>query len=64
MYFESLQAVLHMDGHGAFVWAAYAVTLVVIVWLLTAPRRRQRQFLRQLAGELRRQQAAPPQGEN
>lgn len=29
--FDSLQALLHMDGHGVFVWAAYAITLVVLL---------------------------------
>ncbi len=59
MYFDSLQAVLEMDGHGAFVWAAYAITLVVLLLMLYTPRRRSRQQLRQLAGELRRQGGAP-----
>jgi heme exporter protein D len=59
MYFDSLDAVLHMDGHGAFVWAAYLITCLVVVLLLLTPRRRQRRFIRQLAGELRRQQGAP-----
>ncbi len=56
MYFHSLDAVLHMDGHGAFVWSAYLITAAVVTVMLLAPRRRQRRFLRQLAGELRRQQ--------
>ncbi len=59
MYFDSLEALLYMDGHGGFVWAAYAITLVVIVSLLIAPRRRQTKLLAQLAGELRRERGAP-----
>ena len=59
MYFDSLQALLQMDGHGPYVWAAYAITLVVLLSMLLAPRRRARQQLRQLAGELKRQQGAP-----
>jgi heme exporter protein D len=34
--FESLSAFLSMDGHGVYVWASYAATLVplaVIAWL-------------------------------
>lgn len=56
MYFQSLNELLHMDGHGAFVWTAYIITIAVIAVILVAPLRRQRGFLRQLAGELRRQQ--------
>ena len=56
MYFDSVSAALTMDGHGAFVWSAYAICLLVLVSILLAPRRRQRKFLRQLAGEQKRQQ--------
>lgn len=59
MYFDSLQALLYMDGHGPFVWAAYAITCVVLVGMLVLPGRRSRSQLSQLAGELRRQQGAP-----
>ena len=31
MYFDSLQSLLHMDGHGVYVWAAYLVTLLVVI---------------------------------
>lgn len=54
MYFESLAAALQMDGHGAFVWSAYLITLGVIFFILYAPRRRERRFLRQLEGQIRR----------
>lgn len=59
MYFDSLSAVLHMDGHGGFVWAAYAITLLVLVLLVVAPGRRQKKFLRRLAGELKRAGSGP-----
>jgi heme exporter protein D len=59
MYFDSLHALLVMEGHGVYVWMAYLVTLVVIALVLIVPQRRRRQFLVQLAAELRRAQAAP-----
>jgi len=58
MYFESLAAVWHMDGHGFYVWLAYALTalpLVIMVWL---PLRRMRQHWRWLQAEQRRVAAA------
>ena len=58
MYFDSLQAALLMDGHGAYVWSAYAITLTVLFYLITAPRRRRRSLLRELGGEARRRQRA------
>ena len=58
MYFDSLQALLHMEGHGIYVWSAYAITLAVVAAILLLPRRRQSRFLRQLAGEMKRQRGA------
>jgi len=54
MYFDSFQALLYMDGHGPYVWAAYLITLLVIVFILWAPVRRRARFVSQLQGELRR----------
>jgi len=60
MYFESLSAVLQMDGHGAFVWSAYFITLGVIVSMIYAPRRREKRFLLQLGGQIRRSEGSDP----
>lgn len=58
MYFESVSALLHMDGHGPYVWAAYGITVVVVLMLLIGPRRQQQRILQQLGAEMRRQQRA------
>lgn len=60
MYFESVSAALSMDGHGAFVWSAYLITIVVLAGMLLAPWRRQRRTLRQLAGLFKREAGRPP----
>lgn len=59
MYFDSLGAALAMDGHGAFVWSAYAITLLVLAVLLIVPGRRRRRLLREIGGELKRREHAP-----
>jgi heme exporter protein D len=59
MYFHSLAAALAMDGHGPYVWSAYAVTLLVLAFLLIAPGRRRRRLLRAIDGELKRRKHAP-----
>jgi len=59
MYFDSIESLIAMDGHGAFVWAAYLITVLVVATILVAPGRRQKKFLRQLAGELKRSQSGP-----
>lgn len=67
MQFDSLAALWSMNGHGPFVWSAYAIaaaTLVALVWL---PLRRQRRFYRERAQAERRaaaQRAASPASRN
>ena len=55
MYFDSLEALLSMDGHGPYVWSAYGITLLVLALVLSAPGRRRRRLLREVRGELRRE---------
>lgn len=59
MYFDTLQGLLSMEGHGFYVWTAYLVTVVVITLVLLAPVRRKKRFLRQLSAELKRAQGTP-----
>jgi heme exporter protein D len=59
MYFDSLHALLTMDGHGVYVWSAYLVTIAVIAVTLLAPRFRHKRLLQQLPGELKRARSAP-----
>lgn len=58
MYFESLQSALQMDGHGVFVWSAYAITLAVLGLLLVLPFRRRRQLIAAIRAGQRREAAA------
>ncbi len=57
MYFESLAAVWHMDGHGFYVWLAYGLTLVPLVIMVWLPLKRMRQHWRWLQAEQRRSAA-------
>lgn len=59
MYFDSVHALLAMDGHGVYVWSAYLVTFAVIATTLLAPRYRRKRFLQQLTAELKRTKGAP-----
>jgi heme exporter protein D len=45
MQFESLTALWEMQGHGPYVWAAYAIALAVLIGVVWAPLARQRRFL-------------------
>ena len=48
MYFENWSAVWHMEGHGPYVWAAYSVTALVILFLVVSPWLRGRQLTRDI----------------
>lgn len=57
MQFDSLAAIWWMNGHGPFVWSAYAIaaaTLCAIVW---APLQRRRRFFAEQRGIERRRDA-------
>ena len=59
LYFRSVDSLLDMDGHGAFVWSAYLITAVVLLAIVLVPVRRKRRFLGRLAGELKRRERGP-----
>lgn len=58
MYFESFTQFVLMDGHGAFVWSAYAVCLVVTIVCIVQPLRRYRTELDRIASSERAAQGA------
>jgi heme exporter protein D len=58
MQFDSFTALMLMDGHGVFVWAVYAITLVVFLLLSLAPIRRDRRFFIEQSMLARRAQAS------
>jgi heme exporter protein D len=55
MYFDNLSDLMLMDGHGGFVWAAYAIALTVLVLLVALPLKRKSRFLHLLKQRIRRQ---------
>ncbi len=54
MFFESFSQLLAMEGHGPYVWSAYAITLVTLIALVAQPLAAKRRQLRELRGFLRR----------
>ena len=45
--FESIADFIAMNGHGPFVWAAYAITFVVLIFLLISPLMQKKAFIKQ-----------------
>ena len=37
MYFDSLQQLIFMDGHGIYVWSALVISLAVLAGLIIMP---------------------------
>lgn len=52
--FESLYEFLFMSGHGPYVWASYAIVALVLIYLVTAPIWRKKQFMRRERARLQR----------
>ena len=64
MQFDSLAAFMSMEGHGVFVWSVYAITLVVMLLLVSAPLRKNRQFFTEQSMLAKREQRARQQVES
>lgn len=56
MYFDSWEAFISMGGHGPFVWAAYGVTLVTMMFLVLKPSRQLKALRKSATNEARIQQ--------
>lgn len=61
MVFANLDELLHMGGHGPYVWVSYGVSVAALAWLLVAPLLRRRALLRDIARRARRDANRNPQ---
>ncbi|MFT5575666.1 MAG: heme exporter protein D [Bermanella sp.] len=59
MYFGNFHELWSMAGHGAYVWAAYAITFVTLTALLRLPLRASKRQHSNLRAFYRRQGATP-----
>ncbi len=57
MAFDSFQAFLQMGKHGAFVWSAYGITLVVVAGNIIALRQRRKTLIDSIQRKIKREQA-------
>ncbi|MEH6649228.1 MAG: heme exporter protein CcmD [Motiliproteus sp.] len=56
MYFDSLADFIAMGGHGLYVWLAYSIALVIVVFNIASPILRKRQFMANYRKRLQREQ--------
>lgn len=45
--FESIADFIAMNGHGPYVWSAYAITFAVLIFLLVSPLLQKKAFVKQ-----------------
>lgn len=55
--FESLSEFVQMGGHGTYVWAAYLISLSVLIWLVVSPLHRRRKLVQEVIKQQRREAA-------
>ena len=48
MYFASFSDLLSMDGHGPYVWSAYAIVAVVLLIMVRGPLARHRRTIERI----------------
>lgn len=64
--FQSLEEFLIMPGireeapHGFYVWLAFGLTALVVIWNIVLPWLQRRRLLKQLAQQLRREKKNAP----
>lgn len=62
MYFDSIGDLIHMNGHGPYVWAVVAAAFVVVSVLAMLPALKKREFIRQELRLIRRGNANDTEG--
>lgn len=58
MVFDSVSALLAMDGHGPYVWFSYGASVLVLVGLIISAAQRRRAAVARIRAMLRREQAS------
>ena len=53
--FDNFSHLLNMDGHGAYVWAAVVVTVLLMTWLIIKPLLQGRGVVKEIAREVSRE---------
>ncbi|MFT5721605.1 MAG: heme exporter protein D [Motiliproteus sp.] len=56
MYFDTFSDFIAMGGHGLYVWLAYAIALIIIVFNVLSPLLAKKQFMAAYKRRLRREQ--------
>jgi heme exporter protein D len=55
MYFDSLQQLIWMNGHGVFVWSSFAISAVVMIGLIVIPLKQKQAAMKNIKLQIRLQ---------
>lgn len=56
MYFDSIQQLIYMDGHGAYVWTAFCISVVVMLGMVIKPLRQTKKEFNNISLHIKLQQ--------
>jgi heme exporter protein D len=57
MYFDSINDLIHMAGHGVYVWSAYVISISVLIGLVVYPVRKHRRALHDIRQRIAQQES-------
>ncbi|MGI9278976.1 MAG: heme exporter protein CcmD [Endozoicomonas sp.] len=57
MYFENLASLIHMEGHGVYVWSTYGIGLLIIAYNIISPLRARKRIVAQIQRQVRSNQS-------
>jgi heme exporter protein D len=55
MYFDSLQQLIWMNGHGIYVWSSFAISAVIMIGLIVKPLRQKQAVMRNIELQIKLQ---------
>ena len=55
MYFDSLQQLIWMNGHGIYVWSSFAISAVIMIGLVVKPLRQKQAAMRNIELQIKLQ---------
>ena len=55
MYFDSLQQLIWMNGHGIYVWSSFPISAVVMIGLIVKPLRQKQVAMRNIELQIKLQ---------
>jgi len=56
MYFDNIQQLIYMDGHGTYVWTAFCISVAVMLGMVITPLRQTKKEFNNISLHIKLQQ--------